>query len=78
MVTSISPDAENRIPWFDLAEFWPAMTRLYIAHWFLVVTTAALALAPWCPRKFSIRATLIAVTLLATTIALIAWIDRTF
>jgi hypothetical protein len=74
----ISPTAENRIPVFDLKAFWPKMTRLYIAHWLMVVVTATAALAPWAPRKVSLRGLMIAVTAFAMMMALIAWIDRTF
>jgi hypothetical protein len=42
----ISPDAEGRMPFFDLAFFWPKMTRLYVAHWFLALVTALIALLP--------------------------------
>ncbi len=74
----ISPAAENRIPIFHLKVFWPTMTRLYIAHWFIVVVTATVASAPWVPRKVSLRGLMIAVTASAMMIALVAWIDRTF
>ncbi len=71
------PDAENRIPWFDLA-FWPTFARLYMAHWVFVLATGFLAIIPWCPRKFSVRGMLMAMTFLAVIAALIGWVDRTF
>ena len=71
------PDAENRIPWFDLA-FWPTFARLYTAHWFLAVLAGSLALAPWCPSRFSLRTLLGATTVIAAITGLIVWIDRTF
>jgi hypothetical protein len=74
----VSPHDQNRIPIFDLKPFWPKMTRLYIAHWLIVVVTATCAIAPWVPRKVSLRAIMITVTALAMMMALIAWIDRTF
>ena len=74
----ISPLAENRIPIFDLKPFWPKMTRLYVAHWFLMVVTATVALIPWCPRQVSLRGLMIAMTALSMLLALIAWIDRTY
>ena len=74
----VPPTADNRIPIFHLKAFWPKMTRLYIAHWFIVVVTATVALAPWVPRRISVRGLMIAVTAIAMMIALIAWIDRTF
>lgn len=42
---------EGRMPWFDVALFWPRMTRLYIAHWVMMVVAGLIAVAPWCPRK---------------------------
>ena len=77
-IESVSPDDEDRIPVFDLAFFWPTMTRLYVAHWLLAVTAALMAIAPWCPRQFGLRAMLIGVTAISVTIALITWIDTTF
>lgn len=74
----ISPDAEDRIPVFDVAFFWPKMTRLYVAHWFLAVVTALITLVPWCPRKFGIRDLLVATTVISLVIGLIMWVDRSF
>lgn len=74
----VSPNAENRIPIFDLKTFWPKMTRLYIAHWLIAVVTATVALVPWVPRRASLRGLMIAMTALAMIMALIAWIDRSF
>lgn len=76
---SIEPlKPEDRIPIFDLAFFWPKMTRLYVAHWFLAVAAAIFAFLPWCPRKFSILGLLIALTVVAAIAATITWIDSTF
>jgi hypothetical protein len=71
-------DPSTRIPVFHVAFFWPAMTRLYVAHWFLTVVTVSLAAVLWLPRKFSNRGFMIAFTLVAVIIAAIAYIDRTF
>ena len=68
-------DPELRIPVFDLAFFWPTMTRLYVAHWLLVISTSLIAVAPCCPRKFTIRSTLIAVTVISVITAIICWVD---
>ena len=68
-------DPELRIPIFDLAFFWPTMTRLYVAHWFLMIVTSFLAFAPWCPRRFTIRSALIAVTIISVITAAICWVD---
>ncbi len=73
-----SPDDPDRAPVFDLALFWPTMTRLYVAHWFLAVVTALITLAPWCPRRFRSRDLLVAMAAVSMVIGLIAWIDRTF
>ena len=69
---------KDRMPFFDLAFFWPTMTRLYVAHWFLAISTLVLAIAPWCPRKFSAQGMLIAVTVVCAVIAITTLIDRTF
>jgi hypothetical protein len=73
----IRPSGEDRIPVFHLKTFWPTMTRLYVAHWFLAVVAATLAVAPWCPRRITLRGLMIAVTALAMIMAVVAWIDRT-
>lgn len=70
-----SVDPESRIPVFDLAFFWPTMTRLYVAHWLLVVVASCIALVPWCPRKFTIRGTLIALAVISAIIASVSWVD---
>ena len=69
---------EDRIPIFDLAPFWPTMTRLYVAHWFLAISALVFAVIPWCPRKFSIRGMLITVTIVCVVVAAISWVDTTF
>jgi hypothetical protein len=71
------PDHPNRIPWFDLA-FWPTFARLYTAHCFLLIVVTTLGVAPWCLRRYSLRGLLLGVTLAATFLGLIAWVDRTF
>jgi hypothetical protein len=71
----VSPNDPNRIPVFDLA-FWPTFARLYIAHWLLAVVSAAIAVAPWCPRKFSLRGLMIATTVVAAIVGIILWIDH--
>ncbi len=74
----VAPDAENRIPVFDLRAFWPTMTRLYIAHWLIAVVAAALGIAPWIPRRISLRGLMVALTAIGIVGGLIRWIDRTF
>ncbi len=76
--SSVAPHDRDRMPWFDLAPFWPKMTRLYVAHWFLTVVSGGLALAPWVPRRFTLRGAMLAVTLVAVLAAVITWIDGTF
>jgi hypothetical protein len=71
------PDAENRIPWFNLA-FWPTFARLYTAHWLLAVLAGSFALVPWCPKRFSLRTLLVATTVIGAMAGLIVWVDRTF
>ena len=73
----ISPDADDRIPWFDVHS-WPTFTRVYTAHWFLTVLTGSFAVIPWCPRKFSLRALLIAMTVIAAVAGVIVWVDKNF
>lgn len=71
------PDAEDRIPWFDLA-FWPTFARLYTAHWLLAVLAGLCALAPWCPTRFNLRTMLGGITVIGAITSLIIWVDRTF
>lgn len=71
------PDADNRIPWFDL-DFWPTFARLYTAHWFLAVVAGSFAVVPWFPRKFSLRGLLIAMTVIAAIVGLIVFVDKNF
>lgn len=70
--------SENRIPVFHLKAFWPKMTRLYVAHWFLAVATGFLALAPWIPRRISLGGMMVSVMAFAFLVAAVTWIDRTF
>lgn len=72
------PNSENRIPIFHLKTFWPAMTRLYVAHWFLAVAAGLLALTPWLPRQLSLRGMMTSVTAIALLVAVILWVDHTF
>lgn len=71
------PEGAERIPWLDIA-FWPTFIRIYTAHAFLTVIAGVLALAPWCPRKFSLRALLGAITVIGAVAGVIAWVDNTF
>jgi hypothetical protein len=48
-----------------------------IPYWFPVLVTAAIGIfvaAPWLPRRFSLRALLIATTLVAVVLGLIVWL----
>lgn len=47
---------------------------LHVPHWFLVITAAAIAAAPWIRSRlhFSLRTLLLAVTLLAVLLGLVA------
>jgi hypothetical protein len=51
---------------------------IMVPYWFVVLIVGALSFAPW-PRvnhRFSLRAMLIAMTLVAIVLGLIAWLDR--
>jgi hypothetical protein len=71
------PDADNRVPWLDVHS-WPTFTRVYTAHWFLTVIAGAFAVLPWCPRRFSLRGLLIAMTIMAVISGAIVWMDKNF
>ena len=46
----------------------------YLApHWFFILITAALQVAPWLRWRFSLRTLLIATTLVAVVLGLIVW-----
>jgi len=54
----------------------PASLRLDVPYWFLVLLASALAALPWLPRwskRFSLRAMLIAITLIAVGLGAVAW-----
>lgn len=72
------PNSDNRIPIIQVKAFWPTMTRLYVAHWFLAVAAGLLALTPWLPRQISLRGVMTCVTALAVLVAIISWVDHTF
>lgn len=71
------PGRSDRIPWFDFYRF-TNVDRLYTAHWFLTVLAGAVALLPWCPRRFGVRGLFVATTAVAILILLLAWVDRHF
>jgi hypothetical protein len=56
----------------------PCVTRIRGPHWFPVLIFAALTAAPWLrgSRKFSLRTLLIATTLVAVVLGLVAWAAR--
>jgi hypothetical protein len=51
---------------------------IVLPHWFPIVGFTVLAVAPWikCSRRFSLRTLLIATTLVAAMLGLIAWAAR--
>ena len=71
------PEDGNRIPWLDIHS-WPTFTRVYTAHWLLTVVAGSLAVIPWCPRKFTLRGLFVAMTVIATVVGVIVWVDKTF
>lgn len=54
----------------------PCVTRICIPQWFPVLLSATLAAAPWIRSRFSFRTLLIAVTLVAVMLGLIAAFAR--
>ena len=72
-----APDSEDRIPWLDIYA-WPNLIRIYTAHWLLTVVAGSLAVIPWCPRKFTLRGLFVAMTVIATVVGVIVWVDKTF
>jgi hypothetical protein len=61
-----------------LGMFYVSQGRLGFGfpHWFLALTTGAIATIPWKPWKFSLRTLLIATTLVAVVLGLIVWHSR--
>lgn len=51
-----------------------AGTGPMIPYWSLVLITPLLAIAPWLRWRFSLRTLLIAMTLLAVMLGLVAWL----
>lgn len=67
---------EGILPWHFQLQTTPAlMFQLTYPHWFIVVATTSLALLPWIrwSRRFSMRTLLVAMTLVAVLLGLIAW-----
>jgi hypothetical protein len=56
----------------------PVNPSLVVPHWFAIVLAGALALVPWSRARcrFGLRSMLIAVTLLAIVLGIVAWLDR--
>ena len=74
-ITFPKPDKSDRIPSFDVRS-WPVVTRVYTRHWFLAVVTGSAAAIAWCPRRFSLRHLLIAMTAIAVVAGTILGPDR--
>ena len=58
----------------------PASLRLDTPYWFIVIVVVVIAASlwvPWCSKRFSLRAMLIATTLVAVVLGLIAWLRLT-
>ncbi len=51
----------------------PPMTTVLIPDWALIISVVTLPVAPWMPSRFSLRTLLIATTLVAVVLGLIAW-----
>jgi hypothetical protein len=60
------------------ADDFPLYFQAYIPHWIVALLFAIAAVAPWIhwSRRFSLRTLLIATTLVAVVLRLIAWIQR--
>jgi hypothetical protein len=50
-----------------------AIPAIFVPHWFTVLLSAFLAIAPWLRWRFTLRTLLIATTLVAVVLGLIAW-----
>jgi hypothetical protein len=61
---------EGNLSWECINEGLVLWT-LRVPHWALVAACAAFATIPWFPRRFSLRALLIATTLIAVLLGLI-------
>jgi hypothetical protein len=56
----------------------PNLTEIQIPFWCLILACLALVAAPWlhCRRRFSLRTLVIATTLVAVGLGLVAWVAR--
>ena len=80
-VVGIIGDDQNELRNFDQrARAWHvvpsggiASTVFILPHWFPCALLAALAVAPWLPWRFSLRALLIVTTLVAVVLGVIVW-----
>ena len=62
--------------YFGNDEMFPGTFIIDLPFWFLIPITTALAAAPWLSWRFSLRALLIATTLVAVVLWLIVWTIR--
>jgi hypothetical protein len=63
--------------WGFTAGFWSQRNWVTQApYWSAVVSTAAIATVPWLRWRFSLRSILIATTLIAVVMGLIAWLSK--
>jgi hypothetical protein len=50
-----------------------AIPAIFVPHWFTILLSAFLAIAPWLRWRFSLRTLLIATTIIAVVLGLIVW-----
>ncbi len=57
-------------------DFFPQSSGLAVPYWLIAASTAALAVAPWLPWRYSLRTLLIATTLIAVVLGTITVLNR--
>ena len=60
-------------PWSGKLQFGIASGGFYSSYWIFVLLSSVLAVAPWL-RRFTLRALLIATTLVAIVLGLVVWV----
>jgi hypothetical protein len=64
-------ERHEEIAGFAMYREYGLYPTLRVPHWFLVLASVGMAVAPWLPCRFSVRTLLIATTLVAVVLGLI-------
>ena len=74
----VTPNPNSALGFY--AKFRPGQFDFDLPYWFLVLLSAIFALSPWIrsSKRVSLRTLLIATTLVAVVLGMIAWVDHSW